>query len=264
MVNRNGVPVELGWKFSPVGEATDSTVQYNTAMAQQLPLADQSDFENARRGLLAQLEGDILNDDGTVSWSVEALDFLTQDTPATANPSLWRQSQLTAIHGLFEVVPGIYQLRGYDLSVMTLIAGASGWIVIDPLLTAAPARASLDLANRTLGARPVVAVIYSHSHADHFGGVLGVTSAEDVSNGKVEIYAPANFTEETVGESVLAGTAMGRRAQYQFGSKLSIDGQGVIGVGLGQETLCRQYWFVTPNPRSISFRRDPKDRWSDF
>lgn len=202
-------------------------------MAQQLPLADQSDFENARRGLLAQLEGDILNDDGTVSWSVEALDFLAHDTPATANPSLWRQSQLTAIHGLFEVVPGIYQLRGYDLSVMTLIAGASGWIVIDPLLTAAPARASLDLANRTLGARPVVAVIYSHSHADHFGGVLGVTSAEDVSNGKVEIYAPANFTEETVGESVLAGTAMGRRAQYQFGSKLSIDGQGVIGVGLG-------------------------------
>lgn len=225
--------LSLAGNSPPVGEATDKTVQYNTAMAQQLPLADQSDFENARRGLLAQLEGDILNDDGTVSWSVEALDFLTHDTPATANPSLWRQSQLTAIHGLFEVVPGIYQLRGYDLSVMTLIAGASGWIVIDPLLTAAPARASLDLANRTLGARPVVAVIYSHSHADHFGGVLGVTSAEDVSNGKVEIYAPANFTEETVGESVLAGTAMGRRAQYQFGSKLSIDGQGVIGVGLG-------------------------------
>ena len=109
--------LSLAGNSPPVGEATDSTVQYNTAMAQQLPLADQSDFENARRGLLAQLEGDILNDDGTVSWSVEALDFLTQDTPATANPSLWRQSQLTAIHGLFEVVPGIYQLRGYDLSV---------------------------------------------------------------------------------------------------------------------------------------------------
>ena len=198
----------------PQGVATEQTASSNREVAERLPLGDQGDFEDARRGLLAQLDEDIVNPDGTVAWSVEAFDFLDGEAPATVNPSLWRQSQLTAIHGLFEVVPGIYQVRGYDLSIMTLIAGETGWIVVDPMLTAAPAKAGLELANRTLGERPVVAVIYTHSHADHFGGVLGVTSAEDLESGKVAIYAPANFTEETVGESVLAGTAMGRRAQY--------------------------------------------------
>lgn len=223
----------LSGNSPPVGEASMETTARNAEVAARLPLADQSDFDDARRGLLARIESDILNKDGSVAWSVAAFDFLDGEAPATANPSLWRQSQLTAIHGLFEVIPGIYQIRGYDLSVMTLIEGKSGWIVIDPLLSAAPARASLDLANRTLGSRPVVAVVYSHSHADHFGGVLGVTSAADLASGKVAIYAPADFTEETVGESVLAGTAMGRRAQYQFGSKLPTNPQGAIGVGLG-------------------------------
>lgn len=223
----------LAGNTPPTGEATDATTAHNATVAESLPLGDQTDFENARRGLLAQLEGDILNLDGSVAWSVEGFDFLKGEAPDTANPSLWRQSQLAAIHGLFEVVPGIYQLRGYDLSVMTLIAGESGWIVVDPLLTAAPARAGLDLANRTLGERPVVAVLYTHSHADHYGGVLGVTTAEALAAGDVAIYAPAGFTEETVGEAVLAGTAMGRRAQYQFGSKLPSSGTGAIGVGLG-------------------------------
>jgi len=230
----------------PVGEATEATSAHNAQVAERLPLADQSDFEDARRGLLGQLEGDILNEDGSVAWSVEAFDFLDGDAPATTNPSLWRQSQLTAIHGLFEVIPGIYQLRGYDLAVMTLIAGESGWIVIDPLLSAAPARASLDLANRILGERPVVAVLYTHSHADHFGGVLGVTSADDLRSGKVSIYAPAGFTEETVGESVLAGTAMGRRAQYQFGAKLPTDPQGAIGVGLGPKLSTGSIGLLPP------------------
>lgn len=217
----------------PPGTASDQTTESNAVVAEQLPLEDQGDFENARRGLLAQIEGDILNADGSVSWKVEELDFLNQDTPATVNPSLWRQSQLTAIHGLFEVVPGIYQVRGYDLSVMTLIAGESGWIVIDPLLTPAPAKAGLALANATLGERPVVAVIYTHSHADHFGGVLGVTSREALAAGKVEIIAPHGFTAETVSESVLAGTAMSRRAQYQFGANLAAGADSVVGVGLG-------------------------------
>lgn len=217
----------------PHGAATDATAVHNAAVSERLPLADQSDFDDARRGLLAELDTDILNPDGSVAWSVNGLDFLEAEAPATVNPSLWRQSQLTAIHGLFEVVPGIYQIRGYDLSVMTLIAGRTGWIVIDPLLTAAPAKAGLDLANRTLGERPVVAVIYTHSHADHFGGVLGVTSAEALAAGEVEIIAPAGFTAETVGESVLAGPAMGRRAQYQFGAKLDAGPHSLVGVGLG-------------------------------
>jgi alkyl sulfatase BDS1-like metallo-beta-lactamase superfamily hydrolase len=236
----------LAGNTPPVGEATQETVTRNAAVSEQLPLDDQSDFEDARRGLLAQLEDDILNEDGSVSWSVEAFDFLEGEAPATANPSLWRQSQLTAIHGLFKVVPGVYQVRGYDLSVMTLVNGESGWIIIDPLLTAAPARASLDLANRTLGERPVVAVLYTHSHADHFGGVLGVTSAEDIKSGKVAIYAPAGFTEETVGESVLAGTAMGRRAQYQFGAKLPTGAQGVVGVGLGPKLSTGSIGLLQP------------------
>lgn len=217
----------------PAGVASDETKAHNAQVAQSLPLSDEEDFANARRGLLAQLEGDILNDDGSIAWSIPDFDFLSQEAPDTVNPSLWRQSQLTAIHGLFEVVPGIYQIRGYDLSVMTLIAGETGWIVIDPLLTPAPAKAGLALANKTLGERPVVAVLYTHSHADHFGGVMGVTSREALASGEVEIIAPAGFTAETVGESVLAGSAMGRRAQYQFGANLPVGATGVVGVGLG-------------------------------
>ncbi|WP_338304315.1 MULTISPECIES: alkyl/aryl-sulfatase [unclassified Erythrobacter] len=223
----------LAGNAPPQGTASEATAARNAAVAESLPLDDQSDFEDARRGLLAQLDGNILNPDGSVAWSVNGLDFLDAEAPATVNPSLWRQSQLTAIHGLFEVVPGIYQIRGYDLSVMTLIAGQTGWIVIDPLLTAAPAKAGLELANRTLGEKPVVAVIYTHSHADHFGGVLGVTTREALAAGEVQIIAPEGFTAETVGESVLAGPAMGRRAQYQFGAKLADGPENRVGVGLG-------------------------------
>lgn len=248
----------LAGNSPPLGEATNATAARNAEVAARLPLADQSDFEDARRGLLVQLEGDILNEDGSVSWSVDTFDFLDVDAPPTANPSLWRQSQLTSIHGLFEVVPGIYQVRGYDLSVMTLIAGESGWIVIDPLLTAAPARASLELANRTLGDRPVVAVIYTHSHADHFGGVLGVTSADKLKSGKVAIYAPAKFTSETVGESVLAGTAMGRRAQYQFGAKLPNNAKATIGVGLGPKLSTGSIGLLLPT-RELSAQNERLD-----
>jgi alkyl sulfatase BDS1-like metallo-beta-lactamase superfamily hydrolase len=230
----------------PAGTATEQTVAANEAVRERLPLADQADFEDARRGLLAQLTGDIVNPDGSVAWSVKAFDFLEGEAPDTANPSLWRQSQLSAIHGLFEVVPGIYQLRGYDISVMTLIAGDSGWVVIDPLLTPATAKAGLELANRTLGERPVVAVIYTHSHGDHFGGVLGVTSREALQRGEVQIYAPAGFMAETVGESVLAGTAMGRRAQYQFGNKVPVGPQGVIGVGLGPKLASGPIGLLPP------------------
>ncbi|NMW30696.1 MBL fold metallo-hydrolase [Altererythrobacter sp. RZ02] len=230
----------------PVGVATDQTAQRNQAVAEALPIADQQDFEDARRGLLAQLETDILNEDGSVAWKIDEFDFLDGKAPPSANPSLWRQSQLAAIHGLFEVVPGVYQVRGYDLSVMTLIAGDSGWIVIDPLLSAAPARASLDLANKTLGEKPVVAVLFTHSHADHFGGVLGVTSREELQAGKVAIYAPYGFTKETVGESVLAGNAMSRRAQYQFGANVPSGAAGAVGVGLGPKLSAGSIGLLPP------------------
>ncbi len=230
----------------PIGEATDATAAHNAAVAEALPLADQRDFEDARRGFLAKLDNDILNPDGSVAWSVKEFDFLQSAPPATVNPSLWRQSQLSAIHGLFEVVPGIYQLRGYDLAVMTLIEGANGWIVVDPLLTAAPARAALDLANRTLGEKPVSAVIYTHSHGDHFGGVRGVLSLEQYQTGKIPVIAPHGFTAEVVGESVLAGTAMSRRAQYQFATGVTSAPDAAVGVGLGPKLSSGDIGLLPP------------------
>lgn len=219
----------------PQGVATDATKAANAKVAGRLPLADQTDFENANRGLLAQIEGDkILNPDGSVAWEIGRFDFIKDAAPGTVNPSLWRQSKLNSIHGLFKVTEGIYQLRGYDLAVMTLIAGKTGWIVVDPLTTPAPAKAGLALANKVLGQRPVQAVIFTHSHGDHFGGVSGIVSAGDLQSGKVQIIAPHGFLSEAIGENVLAGTTMNRRVQFQFGTSLPAGKTGHVGTGLGQ------------------------------
>lgn len=220
----------------PEGVATEATKQANAAFAAKLPIADQTDFENANRGFLAKIEGkQILNDDGSVAWDADQFDFIKGDAPDTVNPSLWRQGKLNSIHGLFEVVPGIYQIRGYDLAQMTLIAGKTGWIIVDPLTTPAPAKAGLALANKTLGVRPVKAVIFTHSHGDHFGGVAGVASADDIATGKVQIIAPHGFLNESIGESVIAGTAMNRRVEFQFGTALPVGPSGHVGGGLGQK-----------------------------
>ncbi|MEP0728800.1 MAG: MBL fold metallo-hydrolase, partial [Parasphingorhabdus sp.] len=202
----------------PAGVATEATKTANAGVADQLPIDDQTDFENANRGFLAKIEEPILNEDGSVAWDPSAFDFVQGQAPDTVNPSLWRQGKLNSIHGLFEVVPGIYQFRGYDLAQMTLIAGKTGWIVIDPLTTPAPAKAGLALANKMLGERPVVAVIFSHSHGDHFGGVAGVASSDDIQSGKIQVIAPHGWLAESIGESVIAGTAMNRRVQFQFGT----------------------------------------------
>ena len=229
------------------GTATDATVAANEAVAASLPLADRQDFENARKGLLAQIEdGEIRAEDGRIVWSQKAFDFLQAPAPATANPSLWRQAQLNAIHGLFEVSDGLYQLRGYDLSVMTLVRSDTGWIVIDPLLTKETAKAALQLAQDTLGERPVVAVIYTHSHADHFGGVRGVTTDEDVAAGRVRIIAPAGLTEEAISENILAGNHMARRARYMFGNLLPRNPAGVIDAGIGKTLSTGTVGFIEP------------------
>ena len=218
----------------PVGSATDATKLANTKIGEALPLADQVDFENANRGFLGQLEVPIYNEDGTLSWDVPRFDFLDGDAPDTVNPSLWRQSKLNRIHGLFEVVDGIYQVRGYDLAVMTLIRGETGWIVVDPLTTSAPAKAGLALANQILGERPVTGVIFTHSHADHFGGVRGIVEEEDVKARNIAVIAPAGFTEEAISENLLAGNYMARRAAFQFGGILPASETGHVGTGLGQ------------------------------
>jgi alkyl sulfatase BDS1-like metallo-beta-lactamase superfamily hydrolase len=193
-----------------------------------LPFEDRTDFDDADRGHIASLKPGIVKAaDGRVVWDIDAFGFLEGDCPETANPSLWRQSQLCAKQGLYQVADGIYQIRGLDLSNMTLVEGDSGVIVIDPLISTEVAAAGLDLYRAHRGQRPVTAVIYTHSHIDHFGGVEGVTS------GDVPIIAPEGFLEHAISENVYAGGAMLRRGVYHAGSALQPGPTGLIGTGLG-------------------------------
>tara|TARA_R110002110_G_scaffold43803_1_gene135618 strand:- start:22608 stop:24584 length:1977 start_codon:yes stop_codon:yes gene_type:complete len=232
----------------PVGVATPATRAANVAVAERLPLTDPRDFEDASRGLVAQLDDPrILNPDGSTAWDTARFEFLDAPAPATVNPSLWRQSQLNSLHGLFEVVPGsIWQFRGYDLAVMTLIAGDSGWIVVDPLTSAAPVRAGLALANRELGERPVTGIIYTHSHGDHFGGVRGLLDEAEVAARDVQVIAPHGFTAEAVSENLMAGNYMSRRAALQFGTHLPAGATGHVGTGLGQRLSTGQIGLLRP------------------
>ncbi|MEL6860855.1 MAG: alkyl sulfatase dimerization domain-containing protein [Pseudomonadota bacterium] len=215
------------------GTATDVTKQTNAALADRLDLSQGSDGEDARRDRLSYIEDDaILGEDGSVVWSIPQFDFLEADAPETVNPSLWRQSQLAAHHGLFKVMDGVYQVRGYDLSVMSVIEGETGWIIVDPLTTAETAAASLKLVNETLGERPVTGVLYTHSHADHFGGARGVISDEDVAAG-VPVLAPIGFSESAVSENLIAGNQMSRRATLMFGNTLPRSMTAHVGSGLG-------------------------------
>ncbi|MFW0793565.1 alkyl sulfatase dimerization domain-containing protein [Gordonia sp. CPCC 205515] len=214
---------------------TDTIVAQQRELLNKLPFSDRRDFDDATRGLIARREPNAVKaDDGTVLWDNDTYSFLDGEAPDSVNPSLWRQSQLASVAGLFEVVPGIYQVRGMDLSNTSFIEGDDGVIVIDTLLSAETGKAALDLYREHRGDRPVKAVIYTHSHADHFGGVRGFVSDEDVSSGKVRIFAPEGFLEHAVSENVYAGTAMNRRAGYMYGAALARGPQGQVGAGLGQ------------------------------
>ena len=197
---------------------------------------DPQDLERVRRGFIAaRTESQIDDDHGRKVVDTGAYDFLRDDRepPDTVNPHLWRHATLNAHHGLFEVAPNIWQVRGYDISNITFIKGATGWVVIDPLTADSTAKASLELLTKHVENRPVTAVIYTHSHADHFGGVLGVTTKADVESGKCQIIAPVGFLHEAIAENVIAGPAMSRRATYQFGRLLPPNPQGHIDCGLG-------------------------------
>lgn len=209
---------------------------------------DPEDFLRASQGLIATHPTGVIDTPQGVVWDVNRYAFIEPDSPNpdTVHPSLWRQAQLNNIHGLFEVAPGIWQARGYDISNITFIAGDTGWVIIDPLTAAPCARACLDLANVTLGERPVVAVIYTHSHADHFGGILGVIDREDVAAGKCQIIAPEHFMREAVSENVIAGYAMSRRAAYQFGPLLPPGPRGHVDCGLGKAIPLWQPELVAP------------------
>ena len=211
------------------------------------PFDDTQDFDDTERGFIARATSrTITNADGRVVWDLDAYRFLDDDAPDTAHPSLWRQGQLLIRDGLFEVVPGIYQLRGFDLSVMSVIEGETGVIVIDPLISKETAAAAFALYQEHRGPRPVVAMIYTHSHIDHFGGVKGIITEDDVTSGRVPVIAPEGFMEAAVAENVFAGTAMGRRAGYMYGAALAKGPRGQIGAGLGQTTSTGEPTLIPP------------------
>lgn len=213
----------------------------------RLPLDDTRDFEAADRGFIAALEPCVVTAaDGRVVWNNDVYDFLAGESPESVHPSLWRQSQLCAKQGLYEVVQGIYQVRGLDLSNVTFVEGDHGVIVIDPLISTEVAAAALALYREHRGERPVVAVIYTHSHGDHFGGVFGVTTQADVDAGTVTVIAPEGFVEHAVQENVYAGTAMLRRGTYMYGTLLARGPQGQVGCGLGQSTSTGQVGMIVP------------------
>ena len=226
--------------------AEPATSQANAAVLQQLDFTDDRAFADARRGFIAAADDPLLNPDGSTAWNMGAYAFLEQAAPDTANPSLWRQAQLNSIHGLFQITDGIYQVRGMDLANMTIVEGASGLIIIDPLLTPTTARAALDLYLQHRPEKPVAAIIYTHNHVDHFGGVRGVVSDEDVSSGKVRIYAPEGFMEHAVSENVIAGNAMTRRAMYMYGTALPAGPQGHIDNGLGKALSMGEMTLIPP------------------
>ena len=209
---------------------------------------DEADFDFASRGLIATHPTTVIGRDTGVAWDGTKHDYLRDGSPApdTVHPGLWRQGQLTAIHGLFEVGEGVWQARGYDLSNITFIDTDDGWLIIDPLTTEPTARACLDLANEHLGERPVSAVIYTHSHVDHYGGVLGVTTAEAVAAGECRVIAPDGFLEEAVSENGTAGPIMMRRAIHQFGVLLPHGPQAKVNCGLGVDMPIGQRALIAP------------------
>ena len=229
------------------GDATPETLKVNAEFAKNLNLADQQDFENAQRGFIAKPTGKITMADGTVLKDFDAYNFLDGKAADTVNPSLWRHAQLNAYIGLFKVTDGVYQLRGFDIANMTLIEGKTGWIVVDPLTAPATSSAALAFARQHLGDKPVSAVVLTHAHSDHVGGVLGVLTPTEVAQRKIPIVAPEGFMEEATSENIMVGTAMARRSLYQFGRDLPRNAKGNVDTGLGKDLAYGTIGITAPN-----------------
>ncbi len=227
--------------------ASDATRAAQAATAAQLPAEGTRDGTFSTRGFLAtRSDPVILNAAGKPVWNLAAYAFVEGPAPATVNPSLWRHMTHLKHHGLYQVTPNVWQVRGFDLANMTIIRGATGWIVIDPLTSVETAKAAMALVNATLGQRPVSAVIYSHSHADHFGGVRGVADPADVAAGRTQVIAPEGFMEEATSENVMAGGAMLRRAAYQFATGMEPGAQGQMGSGIGMAVSGGTLSLISP------------------
>ena len=236
---------------SGVGGSSSAASSYtqaaNAAIASQLRLDDPQDFDDAKRGLIAKPSGQIRAADGSVLHDFDAYQFVSGAAPDSVNPSLWRHARLNAEIGLFKVTDGIYQLRGFDIGNITLIDGKTGWIVIDALTSRESAAAAMAFARQQLGNKPVSALIFSHSHIDHFGGALDIISAEEVARRKVPVIAPEGFIEEATSENILVGPAMGRRSYYQFGRELPRSAKGNVDTGLGKNVVYGSFGILQPN-----------------
>ncbi|RBO96699.1 alkyl/aryl-sulfatase [Nocardia puris] len=233
-----------------MGEVTrpsDAIVARQRRAAEELPFTDETDRADADRGFVAALEpGAVTSEDGSVVWDNDSYAFLREPCPDSVHPSLWRQSGLAAKQGLFEVTAGIYQIRGLDLSNMTLVEGERGVIVIDPLVSLETAAAGLRLYRAHRGDRPVTGLVYTHSHVDHFGGALAVAAPEDATSGRIPVIAPVGFLEHAVSENVFAGPAMARRAAYMYGAVLPRGPLGQVGAGLGQTNSLGSVTLIAP------------------
>src|SRR6201746_2693933 len=229
-------------------DASASVIKQHAATRAALPFSDPRDFDAASRGFLGPLENaKIPSEAGRTVWTLEPYGFLSdEESPPTVDPSLWRQSRLNMNHGLFEVVPGVYQVRGLDIAHMTLVEGDSGVIVIDTLTSIEGARAAMELYFEHRGRRPVIAVIFTHTHTDHWGGARGVIDDEMLASGRVPIIAPDLFMEHAVSENIIAGPAMLRRAQYQFGPFLKKGPRGQVDCGLGKSMAAGSVALLRP------------------
>ena len=229
-------------------DASASVVAQHDAVLKALPFEDTADFDDAARGFLGSLDhAKVMSEAGRVVWSLEPYGFLSaEEAPPTVNPSLWRQSRLNMQHGLFEVVPGVYQVRGLDIANMTLIEGDTGVIVVDTLTSIEGARTAMELYFKHRGLRPVAAVIFTHTHTDHWGGARGVLEEDVLASGRVPIIAPNLFMEHAVSENIIAGPAMLRRAQYQFGPFLAKGARGQVDCGLGKSMAAGSVALLRP------------------
>ena len=228
-------------------DASPTTLAANALVAQELKLDAPQDFEDAKRGFIAKPSGKIVGPDGTALKDFDAYDFLKGPAPDTVNPSLWRHAQLNAHVGLFKVTDGVYQLRGFDIANMTLIDGKTGWILVDTLTAKESSSAALAFARQHLGNKPVTAVVFTHAHVDHFGGVLGVVTPAEITERKIPVVGPAGFMEEATSENILVGTGMGRRSIYQFGRDLPRSAKGNVDTGLGKDVVYGTAAILAPN-----------------
>lgn len=226
--------------------ASASTQAANAAVAKAYNLNDQQALQDAQRGFIAKPSGQVRNEQGVVIWDFDSFNFLHGNAPDTVNPSLWRQAVLNNQVGLFKVSEGIWQLRGFDLANMTLIQGATGWIVIDPLTSRETAAFAWAFAREHLGEQPVSAMIFTHSHVDHFGGALGILSAEDARAQQTPIIAPEGFMAEATSENLLMGLAMSRRASFMYGQRLPRSATGLVDNGLGKAVAFGRAGILPP------------------